>query len=188
MSGPRQRLAKLKAYISATTTKTEGGSTKRRDTALPPRLRAPGGRKGNCKRETTDSETPGQALTASPSSPPAMSTASSSSLHSAMPVAGPSSLHMSQTQAQQHQIHAQTKKQRKAFLIELNAHLYDFVLRLLPTQDELAIKEDVRRLLEKLIRSIEPDSRLLAFGSTANGFSLRNSGPACSDSIFPSIY
>ncbi|KAH7100474.1 hypothetical protein BKA62DRAFT_800574 [Auriculariales sp. MPI-PUGE-AT-0066] len=68
------------------------------------------------------------------------------------------------------------KKQRKAFQLELNAHLYDFVCRLLPTQDELAIKEDVRRLLEKLIRTIEPDSRLLAFGSTANGFSLRNSG------------
>ncbi|KAI0270719.1 hypothetical protein BC834DRAFT_529456 [Gloeopeniophorella convolvens] len=34
---------------------------------------------------------------------------------------------------------------------------------------------DVRKLLERLIRTIEPDSRLLSFGSTANGFSLRNS-------------
>ena len=42
--------------------------------------------------------------------------------------------------------------------------------------DELAVKEDVRKLLEKLIRTIEPESRLLSFGSTANGFSLRNSG------------
>lgn len=37
------------------------------------------------------------------------------------------------------------------------------------------MKEDVRKLLERLIRTIEPDSRLLSFGSTANGFSLRNS-------------
>ncbi|KAJ2932016.1 hypothetical protein H1R20_g5082, partial [Candolleomyces eurysporus] len=39
----------------------------------------------------------------------------------------------------------------------------------------MAVKEDVRKLLERLIRTIEPDSRLLSFGSTANGFSLRNS-------------
>ena len=42
--------------------------------------------------------------------------------------------------------------------------------------EELAVKEDVRKLLERLIRTIEPESRLLSFGSTANGFSLRNSG------------
>lgn len=40
----------------------------------------------------------------------------------------------------------------------------------------MSVKEDVRKLLERLIRTIEPDSRLLSFGSTANGFSLRNSG------------
>jgi len=40
----------------------------------------------------------------------------------------------------------------------------------------MALKEDVRKLLERLIRTIEPESRLLSFGSTANGFSLRNSG------------
>jgi terminal uridylyltransferase len=40
------------------------------------------------------------------------------------------------------------------------------------------VKEDVRKLLERLIRTIEPESRLLSFGSTANGFSLRNSGPS----------
>jgi terminal uridylyltransferase len=80
--------------------------------------------------------------------------------------AGPSSPHASPG----------SKKLRRTFMLDLNSQLYDFVLRLLPTQDELAIKEDVRRLLEKLIRTIEADSRLLAFGSTANGFSLRNSG------------
>ena len=52
----------------------------------------------------------------------------------------------------------------------------DFVVQLLPTVEELAVKEDVRKLLERLIRTIEPESRLLSFGSTANGFSLRNSG------------
>jgi terminal uridylyltransferase len=38
------------------------------------------------------------------------------------------------------------------------------------------VKEDVRKLLERLIRTIEPQSRLQSFGSSANGFSLRNSG------------
>ena len=67
---------------------------------------------------------------------------------------------------------------RIRFNAELSQCLFDFVVQLLPTVDELAVKEDVRKLLEKLIRTIEPDSTLLAFGSTANGFSLRNSGPS----------
>lgn len=62
------------------------------------------------------------------------------------------------------------------FVVELSQALFDFVIRLLPAQEEMAVKEDVRKLLERLIRTIEPDSRLLSFGSTANGFSLRNSG------------
>jgi len=62
------------------------------------------------------------------------------------------------------------------FTVELSQALFDFVIQLLPTQEEMAVKEDVRKLLERLIRTIEPDSRLLSFGSTANGFSLRNSG------------
>ncbi|KAF4611541.1 hypothetical protein D9613_003833 [Agrocybe pediades] len=66
-----------------------------------------------------------------------------------------------------------TSKQR--FYVELSQCLFDFVIQLLPTQEEMAVKEDVRKLLERLIRTIEPDSRLLSFGSTANGFSLRNS-------------
>ncbi|KDQ16927.1 hypothetical protein BOTBODRAFT_220517 [Botryobasidium botryosum FD-172 SS1] len=37
------------------------------------------------------------------------------------------------------------------------------------------LSQYVRKLLEKLTRTIEPESRLLSFGSTANGFSLRNS-------------
>jgi len=54
--------------------------------------------------------------------------------------------------------------------------LFDFVIQLLPTPEEMSVKEDVRKLLERLIRGLEPQSRLLAFGSTANGFGLRNSG------------
>ncbi|OJA17826.1 hypothetical protein AZE42_06159 [Rhizopogon vesiculosus] len=61
------------------------------------------------------------------------------------------------------------------FAVELSQALFDFVIQRLPTQEEMAVKEDVRKLLERLIRTIEPDSRLLSFGSTANGFSLRNS-------------
>ena len=72
---------------------------------------------------------------------------------------------------QRRQIHT---KQR--FVADLSQRLFEFVIQLLPTQEEMAVKEDVRKLLERLIRTIEPDSRLLSFGSTANGFSLRNSG------------
>jgi terminal uridylyltransferase len=78
--------------------------------------------------------------------------------------------------------YVQTPNQRRHaskhrfFVVELSQALYDFVIQLLPTAEEMALKEDVRKLLERLIRTIEPDSRLLSFGSTANGFSLRNSG------------
>lgn len=73
-----------------------------------------------------------------------------------------------------HRQRAGTSKQH--FIQDLSQCLFDFVIQLLPTQEEMAVKEDVRKLLERLIRTIEPDSRLLSFGSTANGFSLRNSG------------
>ncbi|KIM58068.1 hypothetical protein SCLCIDRAFT_16840 [Scleroderma citrinum Foug A] len=63
----------------------------------------------------------------------------------------------------------------RLFFLELSQALFDFVVQLLPTAEELAVKEDVRKLLERLIRTIQPESRLLSFGSTANGFSLRNS-------------
>lgn len=83
-----------------------------------------------------------------------------------------------------HLLHSRTARalvtvftaRRQLFFHELSQCLFDFVIQLLPTAEEMAIKEDVRRLLEKLIKTIEPDSRLLSFGSTANGFSLRNSG------------
>jgi terminal uridylyltransferase len=70
----------------------------------------------------------------------------------------------------------QRKHSKQKFVVDLSQCLFDFVIQLLPTAEEMAVKEDVRKLLERLIRTIEPDSRLLSFGSTANGFSLRNSG------------
>ena len=76
----------------------------------------------------------------------------------------------------QHNIHPLRHPSRPRFVAELSQCLFDFVIQLLPTPEEMAVKEDVRKLLERLIRTIEPDSRLLSFGSTANGFSLRNSG------------
>ncbi|KAG9310988.1 hypothetical protein JVU11DRAFT_8866 [Chiua virens] len=77
-------------------------------------------------------------------------------------------------------VHNHNQRSRHAskhrfFIVELSQALFDFVIQLLPTAEEMAIKEDVRKLLERLIRTIEPNSRLLSFGSTANGFSLRNS-------------
>nr|GAT48171.1 predicted protein [Mycena chlorophos] len=64
---------------------------------------------------------------------------------------------------------------RQQFFGDLSQCLFDFVIQLLPTESEIALKEDVRRLLERLIKTLEPKSRLLSFGSSANGFSLRNS-------------
>ena len=65
---------------------------------------------------------------------------------------------------------------RQRFIQDFSQCLFEFVVQLLPTTEEMAVKEDVRKLLERLIRTIEPDSRLLSFGSSANGFSLKNSG------------
>ena len=76
----------------------------------------------------------------------------------------------------QHNQPRRNSSSKQKFLLEFSQCLVDFVVQLLPTMEELAVKEDVRKLLERLIRTIEPESRLLSFGSTANGFSLRNSG------------
>lgn len=65
---------------------------------------------------------------------------------------------------------------RHRFVTEFSQCLFDFVIQLMPTAEEMAVKEDVRKLLERLIRTIEPDSRLLSFGSSANGLGLKNSG------------
>ena len=86
------------------------------------------------------------------------------------------------------------RRPRSLFIADLSQCLVEFVVQLLPPHEEVAVKEDVRsayllisqlqayiypkhrKLLERLIRTIEPDSRLLSFGSTANGFELKNSG------------
>ncbi|KAL7412216.1 hypothetical protein BDY24DRAFT_112687 [Mrakia frigida] len=69
----------------------------------------------------------------------------------------------------------QQHQQRQLYLQELSEALFHFILPLLPTPEELALKSQVRTLLERLVRTVEPNCRLLRFGSTANGFSLRNS-------------
>ncbi|PVG00163.1 hypothetical protein CPB86DRAFT_872149 [Serendipita vermifera] len=60
-------------------------------------------------------------------------------------------------------------------VLELSHCLLDFVAQLSPTREEISVKEDVRKLLERLIRTIEPSAKLLSFGSTANGLNLKNS-------------
>lgn len=64
----------------------------------------------------------------------------------------------------------------RQYLTDLSTSLFSFVLPLLPTTEELATKEEVRVLIERLIKTIEPSSRLLSFGSSCNSFGLRNSG------------
>ncbi|KAL9710760.1 hypothetical protein Ac2012v2_006296 [Leucoagaricus gongylophorus] len=61
------------------------------------------------------------------------------------------------------------------FAARLSQALFDFVVQLLPPDAELAIKDDVRLLLQRLLRTVQPNAILLAFGSTANGFALCNS-------------
>lgn len=63
----------------------------------------------------------------------------------------------------------------RQYLTDLSTSLFSFVLPLLPTPEELATKEEVRVLIEKLVKTIEPSSRLLSFGSSCNSFGLRNS-------------
>ncbi|TIC69812.1 hypothetical protein E3Q02_00725 [Wallemia mellicola] len=67
---------------------------------------------------------------------------------------------------------------REALSQDLTGCLFSFILPLLPTAEEYAIKEQTRLLLEKLIDRVSPGARLIAFGSMANGFALRNSDPA----------
>ncbi|WVQ84006.1 hypothetical protein IAT38_006151 [Cryptococcus sp. DSM 104549] len=63
----------------------------------------------------------------------------------------------------------------RRFLNDLSTSLFSFVLPLLPPSEELSVKEEVRGLIEKLIKTLEPSARLLSFGSSCNSFGLRNS-------------
>lgn len=59
---------------------------------------------------------------------------------------------------------------------ELTSCIIAFLGPILPTEEEYRIKEATRRQLERLAGKVSPGAKLLAFGSMANGFALRNSG------------
>ncbi len=58
---------------------------------------------------------------------------------------------------------------------ELTNCLIAFLSPIMPTEEEYRIKEATRRQLERLANRVSPGAKLLAFGSMANGFALRNS-------------
>ena len=60
--------------------------------------------------------------------------------------------------------------------VELTNCIIAFLSPILPTEEEYRIKEATRRQLERLAGRVSPGAKLLAFGSMANGFALRNSG------------
>jgi terminal uridylyltransferase len=60
--------------------------------------------------------------------------------------------------------------------VELTNCVIAFLSPILPTEEEYRIKEATRRQLERLAGRVSPGAKLLAFGSMANGFALRNSG------------
>ncbi|CAO1632277.1 unnamed protein product [Sympodiomycopsis kandeliae] len=61
------------------------------------------------------------------------------------------------------------------FVAELTNCIIAFLSPILPTEEEYRIKEATRRQLERLAGKVIPGARLLAFGSMANGFALKNS-------------
>lgn len=62
------------------------------------------------------------------------------------------------------------------YAAELTNCIVAFLSPILPTEEEYRIKEATRRQLERLAGNVSPGAKLLAFGSMANGFALRNSG------------
>ena len=60
--------------------------------------------------------------------------------------------------------------------MELTSCIITFLGPILPTEEEYRVKEATRRQLERLAGRVSPGAKLLAFGSMANGFALRNSG------------
>lgn len=61
------------------------------------------------------------------------------------------------------------------YTAELTNCIIAFLSPILPTEEEYRIKEATRRQLERLAGKVSPGAKLLAFGSMANGFALRNS-------------
>ncbi|WFD41967.1 RNA uridylyltransferase [Malassezia psittaci] len=68
--------------------------------------------------------------------------------------------------------HVQTYERHTA---EISRGMLHLLKTELPTEEEYRTKEATRRQLEQLAARICPGARLLAFGSMANGFALRNS-------------
>ncbi|SJX65068.1 related to caffeine-induced death protein 1 Cid1 [Sporisorium reilianum f. sp. reilianum] len=73
--------------------------------------------------------------------------------------------------------HSQTHSgpQWERHTTELTNCIVAFLSPILPTEEEYRIKEATRRQLERLANRVSPGAKLLAFGSMANGFALRNS-------------
>lgn len=89
--------------------------------------------------------------------------------------------HHNQAQHHQHGHHQQQQQQQPAisyerYTAELTNCIIAFLSPMLPTEEEYRMKEATRRQLERLTGKVSPGAKLLAFGSMANGFALRNSG------------
>ncbi|PWN33284.1 PAP/OAS1 substrate-binding domain-containing protein, partial [Meira miltonrushii] len=61
------------------------------------------------------------------------------------------------------------------YTADLTNCIIAFLTPILPTEEEYRIKEATRRQLERLTGKVSPGAKLLAFGSMANGFALKNS-------------
>ena len=68
------------------------------------------------------------------------------------------------------------QQQGAVLLSSYLAHTY--LPSIMPSPQEYAEKESTRQSLEALAKTVLPGCSLVAFGSTANGLSLRNSGAA----------
>ena len=72
--------------------------------------------------------------------------------------------------------HRGSTSQREA-IVHLSHYLqFNFLPSVQPAQQEYIEKEATRQILERLANTVLPGAVLKAFGSTANGLSLRNSG------------
>ena len=58
---------------------------------------------------------------------------------------------------------------------ELSRAIIEYLAPILPTEDEYRTKEGIRRELMRIASKLHPKATLLAFGSMANGFALKNS-------------
>lgn len=84
-----------------------------------------------------------------------------------------------QSSASQHANQQQQQMQQfltvERYTADLTNCIIAFLTPILPTEEEYRIKEATRRQLERLTGKVSPGAKLLAFGSMANGFALKNS-------------